>query len=62
MARVALRWVQAQAALITLGMAKFEEVFLPYLLVANDMTVYQLLESRGGAMKALPPPGAMEGR
>jgi len=42
--RITKDWVEAQMALIELGMASLEEVFLPYALLASGETVYQALE------------------
>lgn len=35
------RWLEAQLALVEIEMVKIEEVFLPYMMVDNDKTVYQ---------------------
>ncbi len=42
--RQILRWIEAQLALAEIGMADIKEVFMPYLLVAQDETMYQRLE------------------
>ncbi|MDP2730554.1 MAG: hypothetical protein Q8O55_08720 [Dehalococcoidales bacterium] len=53
-ARVAWRiikdWVEAQMALIELGMVKLEEVFLPYALLPSGETYFQALERSGFKM------------
>lgn len=43
--RQLLRWVEAQLALIETGMVKTQEVFMPYLIVDKDKTLYEKLES-----------------
>jgi hypothetical protein len=42
-----LDWVQAQMALLEIGMAKMEEVFLPYMLDREGHTLYERMEQRG---------------
>ena len=54
-ARLILRWVQAQFALIDTGMVEMQEVFLPYVLAGSGQTFYQHLKSQGG-LKALQSP------
>jgi len=44
--RQILRWIQAQLTFIEIGMTDIKEVFLPYLLVARDETMYQRLEKK----------------
>ena len=41
--RQILRWIQAQLALIEIGMVQLEEIFMPYLLIGKDETVYERL-------------------
>jgi len=41
------RWIEAQLALIQVGMAEAEEVFLPYMLIDNQHTVYDKFLSQG---------------
>lgn len=43
--RQILRWVEAQLALIETGMVKTQEVFMPYLIVDKNKTLYEKLES-----------------
>ena len=45
--RLILRWVQAQTAMIQLGMVKTQEVFLPYLRREDGRTLFQQIESKG---------------
>jgi len=52
--RICLRWLQAQAAFIETGMVETEEVFLPYLQLNTQETLYQRLQASG--FKALPEP------
>jgi hypothetical protein len=42
-----LDWVQAQMALLEIGMAKMEEVFLPYMLDQQGQTLFERMEQRG---------------
>jgi hypothetical protein len=42
-----LDWVQAQMALLEIGMAKMEEVFLPYMLDSQGHTLFERMEKRG---------------
>ena len=44
--RQVLRWVQAQMALIEVGMVDIKEVFMPYLMVAKDQTLYDQLQGQ----------------
>ena len=54
--RQLLRWVQAQVAMMEIGMVKAREVFLPYWRPGgNDSTLFELLENN--RFKALPAPG-----
>ena len=41
-----LDWVQAQMALLEIGMAKMEEVFLPYMLDRQGKTFYERMEKQ----------------
>jgi hypothetical protein len=43
--RIVKDWVEAQLAIIEAGMATLPEVFLPYAIMANGLTVYQQFES-----------------
>jgi hypothetical protein len=42
-----LDWVQAQMALLEIGMAKMEEVFLPYMQDRDGVTFFERMEQRG---------------
>ncbi len=42
-----LDWVQAQMALLEIGMAKMEEVFLPYMQDREGVTLFERMEARG---------------
>lgn len=44
--RQIFRWVQAQFALIQIGMVDIKEVFLPYILVDRDTTYYEQVASK----------------
>lgn len=43
--RIIKDWLQAQLAIITIGMAKIEQVFLPYAQMKNGVTFYDTLRS-----------------
>lgn len=49
------RWIQAQVALIETGMVAVEEVFMPYLQVGPNETLYQRAVAQGFERLALPP-------
>jgi hypothetical protein len=42
--RICKTWLEAQITLINLEQAKFEEVFLPYLIMPNDKTLFETME------------------
>ena len=42
-----LDWVQAQMALLEIGMAKMEEIFLPYMQDRQGVTFFERMEQRG---------------
>ena len=44
--RQILRWIEAQAAVIYTGMVTAEEVFLPYMLLNENKTVYEAFAER----------------
>lgn len=50
--RQVLRWIESQLAFIQCGMAKCEEVFLPYMLGDNGRTFFEIIAER--QFKALP--------
>lgn len=54
--RIIRQWLEAQLALVTLGMAKIEEVFLPYAQGADGRTVYEAMNDRSFEGLALPAP------
>jgi len=45
--RQILRWVEAQMAFVETGMVKMEEVFMPYIQVGIDETLFDRLEGQG---------------
>ena len=45
--RINLEWVKVQMALIESEMVTLEQIFLPYMLVADNTTIYQLMEAKG---------------
>lgn len=49
-ARMVLRWVEAQFALIEVGMAEVQEVFLPYVMVNQEQTLYNRIKESGGLL------------
>lgn len=57
--RQLLRWVEAQLAMIDVGMVKPEEVYAPYLLQASGMTLFEALCTT--KFKALPAPEVKRG-
>lgn len=51
--RQLLRWVQAQLAMIEVGMVRAEEVYVPYMLQAGGKTLYEVMwESKFKAIEA----------
>jgi hypothetical protein len=52
--RILRHWLEAQLALITVGLAKVEQVFLPYAQNADGKTVFETLEEQRFATLALP--------
>jgi tRNA nucleotidyltransferase/poly(A) polymerase len=44
--RICKSWLEAQITLINLEQAKLEEVFLPYLVVGTNKTLYQAMEEQ----------------
>ena len=58
-----LDWVQAQMALLDIGMVKLEEVFLPYVVYRDGKTLYEYYEHRGFQLPSGEPNGtAHEGK
>jgi hypothetical protein len=53
--RQLLRWVQAQLAMIEVGMVQRAEVFMPYIQQADGSTFFEFFESK---QLTLPAPGA----
>ena len=51
--RIIKDWVEAQMALIETGMVVMEEIFMPYMMVGPQKTLFQLLEEKRFAL----PPG-----
>lgn len=54
--RILRDWLEAQLALTLVGMVQLEEIFLPYLLVEEGKTVYQMGREEG--LFKLPAPKA----
>ena len=48
--RQILRWVQAQMALIEVGMVDIKEVFMPYLMISKEQTLYERLQGQNFMM------------
>lgn len=42
--RQILRWLQAQMALIEVNMVDIKEVFMPYIMISKEQTLYEKLE------------------
>lgn len=55
--RIVKDWIEAQMALISIGMATMEQVFLPYAQDNQGVTLYETLETGGFKGLALPAPG-----
>lgn len=53
-------WVKSQMALVDLQIAKPEEVFLPYIMVAPGKTIYNVISAAGFSMRALKGKGGEE--
>ena len=47
-----LDWVQAQMALLEIGMAKMEEVFLPYIQDRQGVTFFERMEQQGFSLES----------
>lgn len=56
--RIVRQWIEAQLALVQLGMARIEEVFLPYAQDQSGRTVFETLQEKKFMGLALPAPGA----
>jgi hypothetical protein len=54
--RQLLRWVQAQLAMIEVGMAQQHEVFMPYIQQADGLTLFEFFESKQLALPAAETP------
>lgn len=52
--RILRHWLEAQLALITVGMVKIEQVFLPYAQNAAGQTLYEALKEKQFTGLALP--------
>ena len=48
--RQVLRWVQAQMALIEIGMVDIKEVFMPYIMVSKEQTLYDQIKGKNFMM------------
>jgi len=44
--RLILRWIEAQLALVEINMADIKEIFMPYLIVSEGVTLYKQLENK----------------
>ena len=45
--RIILTWLKAQMALLELEMVKAEELFLPYMMVSSNQTLFESMEQKG---------------
>ena len=51
--RLILRWIEAQLALVEIDMADIKEIFMPYLITVEGVTLYQMMEAKSfPALKA----------
>ena len=48
--RILKDWVRAQMAIIEVGMVTLDEVFMPYMMMGNGQTLYQVVMSGGLAL------------
>ena len=44
--RILKDWTEAQMALLDIEMVRFEEIFLPYIQISNEKTIFEHLEER----------------
>lgn len=44
--RILKDWIEAQMALLDIEMVQLQEIFLPYIEIANGQTIYQALEKK----------------
>ena len=44
--RILKDWIEAQMALLDIEMVRFEEIFLPYIELPNNQTLFQALEQK----------------
>ncbi|HUX54282.1 MAG TPA: hypothetical protein VMV56_07705 [Williamwhitmania sp.] len=51
--RQVYKWIQSQLAMIDIGMVKFEQVFMPYILIKHDQTIYDHFIEQGNFSKLL---------
>jgi len=56
--RIVRNWIEAQLALIEVGMVKVEQVFLPYMQNPAGQTVFEVMEESHFQGLALPSPAA----
>jgi hypothetical protein len=52
--RIAKAWLEAQLALVTVQMATLDQIFLPYLLVDGDKTLYAAYQENESALQLTP--------
>lgn len=45
--RQVFRWIEAQLAMVEVGMIEMEEIFLPYMMIDEHRTVFQLYKDNG---------------
>ena len=45
--RQVYRWIESQLAMVEVQMVEVEEIFLPYMMVDENRTVYQLVKEKG---------------
>lgn len=45
--RQIFRWIQAQLAMVQINMVDINEVFLPYIMIDHNKTLFNLIEEKG---------------
>lgn len=60
--RILRDWLDAQLALVEIGMATADQVLLPYRMVDGERTVYQAVVAGGGLLPGIDVPLLPEGR
>jgi hypothetical protein len=45
--RQVYRWIESQLAMVKIGMVEMEEIFLPYMMVDRNRTIFNLIQEKG---------------